>query len=98
MIPWKGFHILSFFLHALIFYTLFNDVGHTRQKGINMKTTTNVEIKTRLGGGIVERQFAETISEARKLALKTKHDWQKYTRNRVEVSYIGRGGKEVYVR
>ena len=63
-----------------------------------MKTANSVEIKTRLGGGIVERQFAESLAEARKLALKTKRDWQRFTTNRVEVSYIGRGGKEVYVR
>lgn len=63
-----------------------------------MKTANSVEIKTRLGGGVVERQFASTLSEARELALKTKRDWQRFTRNRVEVSYIGRGGKEVYVR
>lgn len=68
------------------------------EKGINMKTATKVEVKTWLGGGIVERQLVDSLNQARKLAKATKKDWERYTSNRVEVSYIGRGGKEVYVR
>ena len=63
-----------------------------------MSSATKVKITTRLGGGIVEQQFAESVREAAKLARQTKRDWEKYTRNRVEVSYIGRNGKETYIR
>lgn len=63
-----------------------------------MKTAPKVEVKTWLGGGIVERQFVESVQQAAKLARQTKRDWNSFTRNRVEVSYTGRGGKEVYVR
>jgi hypothetical protein len=57
-----------------------------------------VEVKTWLMGEVVERQLAASIPEARKLALATKKDWQRYTTNGVEVVYTGRGGKEVCVR
>lgn len=63
-----------------------------------MKTAPKIEIKTWLGGGVVERQFVESVQQAAKLARQTKRDWQHYTTNRVEVSYTGRGGREIYVR
>lgn len=55
------------------------------------------EVKTWLGGGVVERQLAKSGAEAKKLAARTKRDWERYTAS-VEVSYVNGWGKEMYYR
>lgn len=62
-----------------------------------MATATKNEVKVWLAGGVVERQFAESVREASKLAREIKRDWNRWS-PAAEVTYIGRGGKEVYVR
>ena len=62
-----------------------------------MTTATKNEVKVWLGGGVVERHLAESVREASKLAREIKRDWARWS-SAAEVSYIGRGGKEVYVR